>query len=131
VLPVGLCHGDLQGGNAALAEDGTICFFDFERCGIGWRTYDVAVFRWGAAMGKFRLGWSDATVELLWKAYVRGYERHRPLTSQELDATTCLVVLRHIWYVGLEATHVNRWGTPVVNDDFWNREVAFLRAHAI
>jgi hypothetical protein len=40
-------------------------------------------------------------------------------------------VLRHIWYVRLEAADVNRWGTPVVDDDVWNREVAFLRAHAI
>jgi Ser/Thr protein kinase RdoA (MazF antagonist) len=125
-LATGVCHGDLQGGNAVLANDGTICFFDFERCGFGWRAYDLATFRWGAAMSKFRLGGSDATIDSLWAAYLDGYTRHRRLSAADLTATDVMVALRHIWYVGLEAKHADRWDRPVVDDAFWSREVDFL-----
>jgi Ser/Thr protein kinase RdoA (MazF antagonist) len=123
----GVCHGDLQGGNAVLADDGAVCFFDFERCGVGWRAYEVATFRWGAAMGKFRLGWPDQTVHSLWAAYLEGYTQHRRLSPGDLAATDMFVALRHIWYIGLEAKYAHRWSQPVVDDTFWNRELNFLR----
>ena len=47
-LEQGFCHGDMHGGNAHFTDDNIVTCFDFDCCGWGWRTYDVAVFRWGA-----------------------------------------------------------------------------------
>jgi Ser/Thr protein kinase RdoA (MazF antagonist) len=127
-LPIGICHGDLNGGNAALEGDGTVRFYDFERCGVCWRAYDVAVFRWGAAMGTVRLGWSDVTVERLWASYVDGYTRAEPISDAELRATEVLVPLRHFWYLGLECENDWRWPERILDGPFWDRELHFLRA---
>jgi Ser/Thr protein kinase RdoA (MazF antagonist) len=43
-LEEGFCHGDHQGWNAHIKEDGTLTFFDFDCCGPGWRAYDIAAF---------------------------------------------------------------------------------------
>ena len=109
-LDWGLCHGDAQGGNAHLAPDGTLTFFDFDVCGFGWRVYDIAVFCWGAALGKARLGWDAQTVDRLRAAYLSGYEAVRPLRPMEHEAIDALVLLRQYWYLGLEGGHRDSWG---------------------
>jgi Ser/Thr protein kinase RdoA (MazF antagonist) len=43
-LDFGLCHGDLHGVNAAFDGD-KITMFDFDCGGLGWRAYDIAVYR--------------------------------------------------------------------------------------
>jgi Ser/Thr protein kinase RdoA (MazF antagonist) len=47
-LETGFCHGDLHGGNAHRDRAQTLTFFGFDACGMGWRVYDIAVFRWSA-----------------------------------------------------------------------------------
>jgi Ser/Thr protein kinase RdoA (MazF antagonist) len=127
----GVCHGDAQGGNAHMAADGTITFFDFDLCALGWRAYDVAVFCWGAALGRVRLGWDEQTVRRLCVAYLSGYEERRPLSPAEHEAIASLVLVRHSWYLGLEAGHWDTWGiTDARRDAFFDRELAFVRAWA-
>ncbi|HEV8194174.1 MAG TPA: phosphotransferase, partial [Ktedonobacterales bacterium] len=75
-LDSGLCHGDAHGGNAHMTPDGTITYFDFDVCGIGWRAYDIAVFFWGTALGRVRLGWDAQTVE--WLSGVASSRSRRP-----------------------------------------------------
>ena len=124
----GICHGDAQGGNAHLAPDGTLTFFDFDVCGLGWRAYDIAVFCWGAAVGKVRLGWEAKTVDRLRAAYLRGYEAVRPLRPPEYEAIDALVLLRQYWYLGLEVGHWDNWGVSEQGRAaFFEREVVFLR----
>ena len=127
-LEWGLCHGDAQGGNAHLAPDGTLTFFDFDVCGFGWRAYDVAVFCWGAALGKVRLGWNSQTVDRLRAAYLSGYGAVRPLRPVEHEAIDAFVLLRQFWYLGLEAGHRDTWGVSEQGRaGFFEREVAFMR----
>jgi Ser/Thr protein kinase RdoA (MazF antagonist) len=130
-LEQGLCHGDVQGGNAHLAPDGTLTFFDFDVCGLGWRAYDIAVFCWGAALGKVRLGWEARTVDGLRAAYLSGYEAVRPLRPVEQEAIDALVLLRQYWYLGLEVGHWDTWGVSELGRAaFFDREVAFMHAWA-
>ncbi len=42
------CHGDLHGGNTHRQPDGSLVFFDFDSCGMGYAAYEIAVFRWGS-----------------------------------------------------------------------------------
>jgi Ser/Thr protein kinase RdoA (MazF antagonist) len=45
-LEVGSCHGDLHGWNAHIDQNMALTVYDFDCCGVGWRAYDIAVFRW-------------------------------------------------------------------------------------
>jgi len=127
-LDSGVCHGDAQGGNAHMTPDGTITFFDFDVCGIGWRAYDIAVFFWGAALGKARLGWDTQTVVRLCAAYLGGYQERRPLNPADQEAIVPLVLLREFWYLGVEAGNWGAWGIgDAQREAFFDRELAFMR----
>jgi Ser/Thr protein kinase RdoA (MazF antagonist) len=127
-LETGVCHGDAQGGNACVTPDGTITFFDFEWCGTAWRAYDLAVFFWGAALGRIRLGWEKQISDGLCNAYLSGYEAERPLGPAEHQAIAPCVLLREFWYLGIEAGLWHTWGTGKGGADaFFEREMAFIR----
>ena len=95
---------------------------------LQWRVYDIAVFCWGAALGKVRLGWDAQTVDRLRAAYLSGYEAVRPLRPMEHEAIDALVLLRQYWYLGLEGGHWDPWGVSEQGRArFFEREVAFMR----
>jgi Ser/Thr protein kinase RdoA (MazF antagonist) len=127
-LDSGVCHGDAQGGNAAISEEKILTFFDFDVCGHGWRAYDLALFYWGVALGKSRLGWNDEQVERLWTAYLTGYLERRSLSDLDLQAVPLFVAVRHIWFLGLHTANWGYWGWSAVDDRFFDRELTFLRA---
>ena len=72
-LERGFCHGDFHGGNVHIAPDGTHTFFDFDCCGVGWRAYDLAIYRWGT-------NWDGKTKEP-WEHFLRGYQEVRQLPA--------------------------------------------------
>jgi Ser/Thr protein kinase RdoA (MazF antagonist) len=114
-LDVGFCHGDLHGGNAHINESGTVTFFDFDCCGSGWRAYDLAVYRWSAL-------WSQ-TEPLRWPAFLRGYKTVREISDLDLAAVSLFVLIRHVWYLGLNTEGAVGW----IDDKFWDRNLEFIR----
>ena len=123
-LEVGPCHGDLTGANASVGDDGTLTFFDFEYCGLGFRAYDLATFRWGAAMGRHRMGMDD---EGIWSSFCAGYAAHRAIRRADMAAIPPFVAARHLWYMGLQTANWDYWGCGEVDDAFFDRELGFLR----
>jgi len=126
-LDMGACHGDAQGGNANISGEHTLTFFDFDVSGRGWRAYDLAVFYWSAALGKYRLGRNDEQVERLWAAYLAGYLERRPLSDLDIQAVPLFVAARHFWFLGLHTANWDYWGWSEIDDRFFDRELAFLR----
>lgn len=90
-LPRGLIHGDLFRDNVLWREDGALAaLLDFESASDGVLVYDlmVTVLAWCVGSGL------DAT---LCRALVAGYERVRPLSTEErrgLLAEGCVAALR-------------------------------------
>ena len=107
-LDFGFCHGDFHGGNAHIDTANTITFFDFDCCGMGWRAYDIAVFRWAA-------GREDAQ----WQAFLRGYRERRDLHVRDLAAVPWFVAARHIWLIGLHTGNAQDWGAGWLNDAYF------------
>jgi Ser/Thr protein kinase RdoA (MazF antagonist) len=118
-LETGFCHGDFHGGNAHLDQDQTLTFFDFDCCGLGWRAYDLAVFRWGA-----RLSEKDKE---RWPAFLRGYTEARPLSETDIQATSYFVAIRHIWLLGLHTGNGQDWGFGWMNDRYFDHFLKFFR----
>jgi Ser/Thr protein kinase RdoA (MazF antagonist) len=123
-LDRGFCHGDAHGGNAHRADDGTVTFFDFDCCGVGWRAHDAAVFRW-------QQEW-HARAETHWAAFLDGYRSVRLFSAADDDATPLLVAVRELWLLGVHARHgSNRgFGWNALNDDYLDRRFEFLRRWA-
>lgn len=119
----GLIGGDFHGFNQNFVGDRRLTLFDFDLCGYGWRSYDLAVFRW--------LQLSDLNVGeniiktffngryLIWSAFLSGYQSVRRLSPAELEAIPFFVQIRQIWWMSTCVQSPN----PLVplQFDFWER----------
>lgn len=115
-LDIGLCHGDLHGGNAHI-DGSKISSFDFDCCGIGLRVYDLAVFKWGMLQANQQ----DDT----WQNFLQSYQQQRPLAADDLNIIDTLVSIRQIWLMGLhiEIALAKGW----LNDRYFDQKIKFLR----
>lgn len=119
-LEQGFCHGDMHWGNARFQDEtNTITLFDFDCCGVGWRAYDLAVFRWAARVRKKE--------QEQWLAFLRGYREVRTIHEREIQAVSYFVALRHLWLLGLHAGSQQDFGTAWMNDAYFDEAFRFLR----
>ncbi len=78
----GVCHGDLHGWNVFHSEDEGLTHFDFDCCGMGWRSYDVSVFLWARVDGKTG---NDSFKDDCWDSFLKAYMKERPLSDQDIS----------------------------------------------
>lgn len=84
----GFCHGDIWANNARI-QDNRLVLFDFEFCGPGWQTFDLASYRWHAR----HVGHE----QVAWKPFIEGYRRVRPFSDESLDLVGLFMILKHLW----------------------------------
>jgi Ser/Thr protein kinase RdoA (MazF antagonist) len=117
-LEQGFCHGDFNGGNAHIAGDGTVTFFDFDCCGWGWRAYDFAVFRWLARI--------NGQEQERWQPFLRGYSEEKKLNEIDLQAIPLFIAIRNIWILGLHIGNGHDWGFGWLNDKHFDLVIQFM-----
>ena len=105
-----ICHGDCHDQNAHIG-DGSITFFDFDFCGRGWRSYDLAVLSDRIARTGFDPG--------LWAAFLAAYSERAPQSGADLEAIPWLVIARNLWVMR----------TVLQNAEDWGLGLAFLPRH--
>jgi Ser/Thr protein kinase RdoA (MazF antagonist) len=118
-LDLGFCHGDFHTGNVHIDLNRQLTFFDFDCCGISWRSYDIAVFWWGAQSSK-----QDAE---MWSFFRSGYIEERHLSDLDLQATKYFVAIRHFWSMGINANNGYDWGFSWATDRYFDRQIKFFR----
>lgn len=102
-LDIGICHGDLHGGNLHV-HDGKVTLFDFEECAIGYRVYDLATFKWGECLG------SDERRAKRWPSFLEGYESIRPITGPERSLVDSFVIIRELAETAYGIRHILDFG---------------------
>lgn len=116
-LEWGICHGDLHTGNLHEAA-GDFTLFDFDCGGPGWRAYDLAVFRWAATRRAKRP----------WTWFLQGYRSMRSLSPLDAQAVPIFVVIRQIWWLGLQTANAHDWGGDGrLAPAFFDQQVSYLR----
>ncbi|GLS90612.1 hypothetical protein GCM10007916_16790 [Psychromonas marina] len=114
------CHGDLHGGNAHINNQ-QLGFFDFDCCGLGLRSYDLAVFKWSLLTENKSLS--------IWERFLQSYLKHYPLDTKEQDLIDTLVSIRHIWLIGLHIDIAVAKGW--LDESYFDQKIAFLREQSI
>lgn len=115
-----LCHGDLHGGNAH-KDSKLLVSFDFDCCGLGLRSYDLAVFKWALEV--------DNKDPSIWDNFFHCYQLHFPLPDEEIALIDTLVSIRHIWLIGL---HINiAVAKGWLNDQYFDQKIGFLRTQQL
>lgn len=106
-----LLHGDLGSNNIHINRDDfgetKFTLFDFDLCGPGPRTFDIAVFL---------IEESAETTE----SFLAGYQSVSALSSAEIQAIPHLQICQTIWLLALRASYINEWGSAFLPDRFIN-----------
>ena len=89
----GLIHADLHTENLIIDEE-RISLIDFDDCGYGWYLYDLA-----SAVSQ-----QSENINELIKGYLRGYERIRILSKQDMEMIDTFVLLRRLVRLGWMTT---------------------------
>ncbi|PZO42135.1 MAG: homoserine kinase [Pseudanabaena frigida] len=89
-LPIwSVCWGDPHSGNVHFTETNEITLFDFDQCGYGWRSFDIAKF----LQVTLQAGISPSVR----KAFLHGYQSTQPLEDIELKCMQPLMQAAQIW----------------------------------
>ncbi len=121
-LAYGVCHGDLLGGNANITADHLVTFYDFEFIGLGWQVIDLSGFCW--AIHRYK----ENTA--LWETFLEGYTSLRPVGALDLKVVPLFIVLRHLFILGLNSSHLDVWGDTAMDEKYLDFHLAFIREHA-
>jgi Ser/Thr protein kinase RdoA (MazF antagonist) len=84
-----VCWGDPHSGNVHFTETNEITLFDFDQCGYGWRSFDIAKF----LQVTLQAGISPSVR----KAFLHGYQLVQPLEDIELTCMQPLMQVAQIW----------------------------------
>jgi len=113
----GFCHGDVWANNARI-HDTRVVLFDFDFCGLGWRAFDLATYRWNARL--------EHIEQLAWEPFLKGYLQIRPSAAQSLQFVPLFMVLRHLWFtahaIGLSAAA----GAGFISKEFFDDAITFF-----
>ena len=101
----GLIHGDVIRANAIVSTDGTLWVIDFDLCGMGWRSYDIASFTYV----------SSGAQESCANSFRMGYDEVRPLLEVEADILQVFEAARAIFSLGIPAMYFDTWGRSQIN----------------
>ncbi|WP_437295929.1 phosphotransferase [Sorangium sp. So ce426] len=118
----GVIHGDCNGENHHVLDDGRAVFFDMDLCGPGWFAYDLAVYLWILR----RKGVPPAEAMARGSDLIAGYRRARELEAWELEALDDLVLARHLWVMGEHVADIPCLGALRVGPDYWRAGVEML-----
>jgi Ser/Thr protein kinase RdoA (MazF antagonist) len=102
-LDIGICHGDLHGGNLHMHE-GNVTHFDFEECAFGYRVYDLATFKWGVCLSL------DGRCDNRWSAFIEGYESVRSVSKENQSLIDTFVIIRELAETAYGIRHVEDFG---------------------
>lgn len=118
----GLCHADLVMSNVRLTQEGVITLFDFDNSMMTWRAFELAVIYWSLE-NRYK-----NSREILWKAFLQGYQLSRPLPESLSENLNAMLVLRQISFMGGNcATLPLRLGTEPFETGFIEAETKRLR----
>lgn len=120
---VGFCHGDFHNFNMHVDNE-KIEAFDFDCCGNGYRSYDLAVFWWNLKQNYPHLE-PDC-----WTGFLDGYLSERNISDRDLKLLPQFVALRRIWFLGTLLRNDDVWGTNWINKDNLEKFLAQLEQDA-
>jgi Ser/Thr protein kinase RdoA (MazF antagonist) len=102
-------HGDFHNFNMHLREQ-EIEVFDFDCCGNGYRSYDIAVFWWNLKQNYPNLE------DQCWDAFLNGYLNQKNISDENFKILPKFVTLRRIWFLGTLLKNDDVWGTNWLNE---------------
>jgi Ser/Thr protein kinase RdoA (MazF antagonist) len=106
----GMIHCDLTLSNL-LFKRNAVGAIDFDRCGLGYYLYDLARVRTSLAQHH------EGSLELLWAAFIEGYERERPLPEDYQRNLASFDIMRRVAAVNTQLVFLGSSNTGARSRD--------------
>ena len=118
----GICTGDVNARNFHIDGHRRITLFDFDQCGYGLRAFEIGKFCSSLHSHKLK--------QVLVDAFLEGYQQERRLSREEYTAIPYFELVAIIWVMAIHAKNVNRIGYKPLDQPFWDKRLAILKALA-
>jgi Ser/Thr protein kinase RdoA (MazF antagonist) len=125
-LKLGFCHGDLNSSNVHFHGDQPT-IIDFDCCGWGWLSNDIAAFARGVTLGRL----PGAEASALIKSFLQGYQDEKSIAAADMEALPVFLLIQRIWVASLHLNGHHRWGTGLFGPRYAMRLIHWLRSWEI
>ena len=115
----GICWGDPHSGNVHFAPDNRMTLFDFDQCGCGWRSFDIAKF------GQVSL--QSGLSRKVRAAFLSGYQAIAPLTSLEIECLPALTQVAHIWAWAISLSTAQHYDYSRLDQHYFRQRLEQLK----
>ncbi|MGA0198330.1 MAG: phosphotransferase [Prochlorotrichaceae cyanobacterium] len=114
-----VCWGDPHSGNVHFTLDHQLTLFDFDQCGYGWRSFDIAKFLQVAVRTGLKRAIRDA--------FLSGYNTIAPLSDWEEANLQALTQVAHIWMWGIHLQSLKLHQYSRLDDFYFTQRLEQLK----
>ncbi|HOY11911.1 MAG TPA: phosphotransferase [Saprospiraceae bacterium] len=122
-MQTGIVHLDIWFDNLNIDEDGNITIFDFDFCGNGWLSLDVAYYIMQLHnLEKYEAAKYQPKIE----QFLKGYESMNALSMEEKRLFPILGLSLYFFYLGTQCQRFENWSNAFLNENYLKRFVNMI-----
>lgn len=114
-----VCWGDPHSGNVHFTLDHQLTLFDFDQCGYGWRSFDIAKF--------LQVSVRTGLKRTIRDTFLAGYNQVNPLESFEEQTLQALTQVAHVWMWGISLQNLQLHQYSRLDDSYFNQRLEQLK----
>jgi Ser/Thr protein kinase RdoA (MazF antagonist) len=119
----GVIHLDIWFDNIHVTKGNQITIFDFDFCGNGWLSYDIAYF----LLQLYNTQQDHKIYEKKADSFLKGYETVAPISEEEKRIIPFLSVSIWIFYMSVQCDRFDNWSNIFLNEDYLKRYVRMIK----
>ncbi len=117
-LRAGIVHLDIWFDNLNVTTDGKVTLFDFDFCGNGWQSLDVAYYLMQLANTEKYI---DAAYLPKTEQFLAGYQSVTSLSAEEKRLLPFLSISLYFFYLGVQCQRYDNWSNAFLSADYLKR----------
>lgn len=122
-LRTGIVHLDMWYDNMNITERGKITVFDFDFCGNGWLSLDIAY----TVMQLYHTEPDKKVLEGKLAAFFAGYEETEKIPEIEKELISYLGICVWTFYLGVQSRRFNDWSNIFLSENYLTHYIGLLK----
>lgn len=121
-LRYGIAHLDIWFENLNITESNEVTLFDFDFCGNGWLSLDIAFY----IMQVYSIEREEKECKIKVDRFLQGYESVSPINEEEKRLIPQLGLSLYFFYLGIQCERFDNWSNSFLNESYLKRYINAL-----